>query len=149
MNESNVYAVANIKGDISSPGLKGIAYFKPFKDGTMVEIEINGLTSLKNYQFFPVQIHNGQNCNTSNGIFINVGPNYNPTYEKYPYEVGTLPPLASNNGYAYMKFYTTKFKVYEIENKLVVIYEASDNMESKGILGRKIGCGLVEKYVTI
>ena len=50
MNEESVYAVANIEGDISTPNLKGIAYFKPFKDGTMVEVEVSGLPGYKNYE---------------------------------------------------------------------------------------------------
>lgn len=149
MNDSNIYAVANIEGDISSPNLKGLAYFKPFKDGTMVEIEINGLPALKNYEIFPIHIHDGQNCNTVNGIFANVGGHYNPTNQNHPYHAGDMPPLFSNNGYAYLKFYTTRFKVYEIVNKLVIIHEATGNAENPTIFGRKIGCGLVEKFTTI
>ncbi len=144
-----MYAVANIKGDISSPNLKGIAYFYPYKDGTMVEIEVNGLPVGRNYQIFPIHVHDGQNCNTVNGVFANVGGHYNPTLEKHPYHAGDMPPLFSNNGYAYLKFYTTRFKVYDIENKLVIIHEATDNAENQANFGRKIGCGLIEKYITI
>lgn len=146
MNEQSVYAVANIEGDISSPNLKGIAYFKPFKDGTMVEVEVSGLPGYKNYELFPIHIHDGSDCNISNkGTFDNVLGHYNPTNEKHPYHAGDMPVLFSNNGYAYMKFYTTRFKAYEVENKLVIIHEPIEN-ENATIFGRKIGCGMIVKY---
>lgn len=146
MNEQSVYAVANIEGDISSPDLKGIAYFTPFKDGTMVEVEISGLPGYKNYELFPIHIHDGSNCIISNkGTFDNVLGHYNPTNEVHPYHAGDMPVLFSNNGYAYMKFYTTRFKAYEVENKLVIIHEAVLN-ENTNTFGRKIGCGKIQKY---
>ena len=146
MNEESVYAVANIEGDISSPNLKGIAYFKPFKDGTMVEVEVSGLPGYKNYELFPIHVHDGENCNISkDGSFDNVLAHYNPTGEEHPYHAGDLPVLFSNNGYAYFKFYTTRFKAYEVENKLIIIHEAVKN-ENTTIFGRKIGCGLIRKY---
>ena len=37
------------------------------------------------------------------------------------------PILFSNNGYAYMKFYTTRFKVFDVEDKLVIIHEVTKN----------------------
>lgn len=146
MNESRIYAVANIIGDISSPNLKGIVYFKPFKDGTMVEAEISGLPGYKNYQLFPIHIHEGKNCDISKtGTFDNVLGHYNPTNEEHPYHAGDMPILFSNNGYAYMKFYTTRFKVFDIEDKLVIIHEAVKD-ENVNTFGRKIGCGKIEKY---
>lgn len=146
MNEQSVYAVANIEGDISSPDLKGIAYFTPFKDGTMVEVEISNLPGYKNYELFPIHIHDGSNCDTSTkGTFDNVLGHYNPTNTSHPYHAGDIPVLFSNNGYAYMKFYTTRFKAYEVENKLVIIHEAIQN-ENATTFGRKIGCGKIKKY---
>lgn len=147
MNEESIYAVANITGDISSPNLKGIAYFKPFRDGTMVEVEVSGLPGYKNYQLFPIHIHDGKNCHISNaGTFDNVGEHYNPTGEEHPYHAGDLPVLFSNNGYAYMKFYTTRFKAFDVEGKLVIIHEEVTN-ENTTKFGRKIGCGKIEKYM--
>ena len=146
MNESSVFSVANIQGDISAPNLKGIAYFKPFKDGTMVEIEVSGLPGYKPSELFPVHIHDGKDCNIStSGTFDNVLGHYNPTNESHPYHAGDMPVLFSNNGYAYMKFYTTRFKTYEVENKLVIIHEAVQN-ENASTFGRKIGCGIIKKY---
>ena len=37
MNDENSYSVANISGDILAPNLNGVASFKPYKDGTMVD----------------------------------------------------------------------------------------------------------------
>lgn len=146
MNEPSIYLVANIQGDISTPNLKGIAYFKPFKEGTLVEIEISNLPNNKPYLLFPIHIHDGLNCNISkNGTFDNVGMHYNPTNENHPYHAGDMPVLFSNNGYAYLKFYTSRFKAYEVENKLVIIHEAIEN-ENQSTFGRKIGCGKIIKY---
>ncbi len=145
-NEQSVYAVANITGDISAPNLKGIAYFIPFKDGTMVEVEVTGLPGYKPYELFPIHIHDGKNCDVSStGTFDNVQGHYNPTNEEHPYHAGDMPVLFSNNGYAYMKFYTTRFKAFDIENKLVIIHEAVKN-QNETSFGRKIGCGKIEKY---
>ena len=137
MDEESVYAVSNITGDILAPNLKGIAYFRPYKDGTMVEVEVSNLPGIKNYGIFNIEIHNGKNCGISeSGTFGSITSVYNPTNKVFPFQVGDMPPLFSNNGYAYMRFYTTRFKYYEVENKLVVI---NSN-------GRKIGCGIIEKY---
>ena len=48
LTDENFYLTAYIKGDISSPNLNGIAYFKPFKDGVMVEVEV----SINHMNFF-------------------------------------------------------------------------------------------------
>ena len=147
MNEASIYCVANITGDISSPNLKGIAYFKPFKDGVMVEVEVSGLPGFKSYELFPIHIHDGINCDISNaGTFDKVLGHYNPTNEKHPYHAGDMPVLFSNNGYAYMKFYTTRFKVFDIENKVIIIHEPVEN-ENTSVFGRKIGCGKIEKFI--
>ena len=146
MVEDSVFSIANITGDISSPNLKGIAYFKPFKDGTMVEVEVSGLPGYKNYALFPIHVHDGKDCSLSKeGMFENVLGHYNPTNEEHPYHAGDMPILFSNNGYAYMKFYTTRFKAYEVEGKLVIIHEAVTDENAK-TFGRKIGCGVIKKY---
>ena len=56
MNDS-YYLVANIKGDISSPNLSGTAYFRPFKDGTLVEVEINDLPSNLDGYYIKVEVY--------------------------------------------------------------------------------------------
>lgn len=145
MNDS-YYLVANIKGDISSSNLNGTAYFRPFKDGTLVEVEINNLPGNKSYELFPIHIHDGIDCEISNlGTFGNVKEHYNPDGKEHPYHVGDMPVLFSNSGYAYMRFYTTRFKPYDIENKLVIVHEAIKN-ENEKVFGRKIGCGKIKLF---
>ena len=139
----NTYATASIKGDISSPNINGTAYFYPYKDGVMVEVEITGLPGYKPYELFPIHIHDGTNCDISNtGEFKNVLGHYNPTGESHPYHAGDMPVLFSNNGYAYLKFYTTRFKLYDIVGKLVIIHEPIQN-ENTTVFGRKIACGVI------
>lgn len=146
LTDENIYLTAYIKGDISSPNLNGIAYFKPFKDGVMVEVEVSGLPGYKSYELFPIHIHDGKNCDlSSDGTFLNVGKHYNPTNTSHPYHAGDMPLLFSNSGYAYMKFYTTRFKIYDIEGKLVIIHEATSDNNAK-TFGRKIGCGKIVRH---
>ena len=146
MQDENKYAVAKITGDISAPNLSGTAYFYPFKDGVMVEVEVLGLPGYKPYELFPIHIHDGNNCDLSeNGLFLNVQGHYNPTNTNHPYHAGDMPILFSNNGYAYLKFYTTRFKLYDIIGKLVIIHEPIEN-ENTSIFGRKIGCGIIKEF---
>ena len=146
LSDENIYLTAYIKGDISSPNLNGIAYFKPFKDGVMVEVEVSNLPGYKSYELFPIHIHDGKNCDiSSDGTFLNVGEHYNPTNTKHPYHAGDMPLLFSNSGYAYMKFYTTRFKIYDIEGKLVIIHESTSDNKAK-TFGRKIGCGKIVRH---
>lgn len=44
-----------------------------------------------------------------------------------------------------MKFYTTRFKIYDIEGKLVIIHEAISDNNAK-TFGRKIGCGKIVRH---
>lgn len=137
MNEDKSYCTADIKGDILAPNLSGVATFRPFKDGTMVEAEISNLPGYSNFGLYQIEIHNGTDCDISqSGNFSGITNTYNPTNTVFPFQSGDMPVLFSNNGYAYMKFYTTRFKYYEVEGKLVVI--KSNN--------RKIGCGKIIKY---
>lgn len=146
MNYQNIYASADIKGDISAPDLKGTAYFYPFKDGVMVEIEVSGLPGYKPYELFPIHIHDGLDCTISqSGTFENVSSHYNPTNTNHPYHAGDMPVLFSNNGYAYLKFYTTRFKLYDIIGKLVIIHVPIEN-ENTTVFGRKIGCGVIIEH---
>ncbi len=145
MNENNLYAVASIIGDITAPNLKGTAYFKPFRDGVMVELEVSGLPVRNNYELFPVSIYDSKNCDISiSGIFNNIGSSFNPSSKKHPLMEGDMPYLFSNNDYAYLKFYTTRFKIYDVIGKLIVIHEPLNDFNSN-IYGRKIGCGKIVK----
>lgn len=146
MQDENKYAVAKITGDISAPNLNGTAYFYPFKDGVMVEVEVLGLPGYKPYELFPIHIHDGKNCDLSkSGTFLNVQEHYNPTNTNHPYHAGDMPVLFSNNGYAYLKFYTTRFKLFDIIGKLVIIHEPIEN-ENTTTFGRKIGCGIIKEF---
>ena len=146
MQDENKYAVAKITGDISSPNLSGTAYFYPFKDGVMVEVEVLGLPGYKPYELFPIHIHDGKNCDLSkSGTFLNVQGHYNPSNTDHPYHAGDMPVLFSNNGYAYLKFYTTRFKLYDIIGKLIIIHEPIQN-ENTSAFGRKIGCGIIKEF---
>lgn len=140
---NNIYALAQIKGNEKYPNIIGYAFFKPVNSGIICQIEINNLPNKKDYEWFPIHIHGGENCSMKNGKFNNIKDHYNPENRPHPYHKGDLPVLFSNNGYAFMTFYTTNFKLSEIENKLVVIHEPSDN-DNPTTFGEKIACGKIE-----
>jgi superoxide dismutase, Cu-Zn family len=72
---------------------------------------------------------------------------YNPLFINQPHgnHVGDFPVLFSNYGYAYMCFFTDKFKVADIIGKLVVIHENSDDYRTQpaGNSGKKLACGVI------
>lgn len=78
--------------------------------------------------------------------FPNTGNHYNPDNVPHPEHVGDLPPLLSNNGYAWMSFYTGRVNLNDVIGRSVVIHSMRDDFTSQpsGNSGDKIGCGVIE-----
>lgn len=79
--------------------------------------------------------------------FPNTGNHYNPGNVPHPEHAGDLLPLLSNNGYAWMVFYTGRVNVEDIIGRSVVIHSMRDDFSSQpsGNSGDKIGCGVIER----
>ena len=79
--------------------------------------------------------------------FPNTGNHYNPGNVPHPEHAGDLPPLLSNNGYAWMTFYTGRINIEDVAGKSLVIHSMRDNFTSQpsGDSGDKIGCGVIEE----
>lgn len=79
--------------------------------------------------------------------FPNTGNHYNPGNVPHPEHAGDLLPLLSNNGYAWMSFYTGRVNVEDIIGRSVVIHSMRDDFTSQpsGNSGDKIGCGVIER----
>ena len=143
MNEK---AIAYVYGSAEYPRLQGRVTFHQIQDGVLITAEVHGL---------PVE----QDClvEFSVSIFTRVmfvqeilttllqtlGGHYNPTNCPHPYHAGDLPPLFSNNGYAFMSVLINKFTVNEIIGRTVIIHSQPDDFTTQpsGNSGKKIACG--------
>ena len=79
--------------------------------------------------------------------FPNTGNHYNPGNVPHPEHAGDLLPLLSNNGYAWMTFYTSRINIEDIIGRSVVVHSMRDDFTTQpsGNSGDKIGCGVIER----
>ena len=140
-------AIAVIKGNRQYPQLEGsIRFFRTPYEGVLVCAEVSGLPDRRSRMrsdFFAMHIHEQGDCSHA---FENVGMHYNPESMPHPYHAGDLPPLLSNDGYAWTAFYDERFTIGEIIGKSVIIHSQSDDFRSQpsGDAGEKIACGEIE-----
>ena len=136
-------AVANVRGSIDYPQLHATVRFTQRTNGVLVAVQAEGLPPNKVLGF---HIHNGVSC-TGNAAdpFADSDGHYNPARVEHPYHAGDLPPLFSNNGYAYMTVLTNRFTVREIAGKAVIIHGSPDDFTTQpsGNSGTKIACGII------
>ncbi len=138
-------ARAFIRGNREVPGLYGVVTFYETRDGgVIVCAEVFGLPTNGDapFSFYGMHIHESGNCLPP---FDRTGGHYNPANTAHPNHAGDLPPLQGNRGYAWMCFYTERFKLREILNKSLVIHSMRDDFTSQpaGDSGTKIGCGVI------
>lgn len=144
------FAVARIKGSCKYPNIQGFVFFKQGKCGTIVTAEIRGLPYICDKcdnEIFAFHIHSGSCCTgNSEDPFADVGMHYNPNGCEHPHHSGDLPPLFSNNGYAYMTTVTNRFCVDEIIGKTIIIHRMPDDFTTQpsGNSGAKIACGEIK-----
>ena len=86
-----------------------------------------------------------QNPNGNGEPFPMSGTHYNPHNCPHPYHAGDMPPLFGTNGYAFLSFITSRFKVNEIIGKTVIIHSSPDDFTTQpsGNSGTKIACGVI------
>ena len=144
------YAVANIKGSKSHSRIKGKVKFYPWKDGSIVKVEIMDLPTVNKNNFFGFHIHEGSKCVEEEGkpAFESVGGHLNIEKDEHPQHVGDLPLLYSNNGYAYMEFFTNRFTPNEVISHTVIIHEHKDDLmtDPAGNSGNRIACGEIVRF---
>lgn len=144
----NNFAFAKIKGSNKYPNLYGKVSFKQLRDGVLVTVEVNGLPIDKmcNSGIYGFHIHEGNSCTgTLEDPFFDAKSHYNKTECNHPYHSGDMPPLFGNNGYAYMSFFTDRFTVNDIIDRVVVVHSMPDDMKTQpsGNSGEKIACGKI------
>jgi len=111
----------------------------------MLEAEILGLPKTET-GFFAFHIHEGNGCGGED--FSETGGHYNPGGRMHPNHAGDLPPLLGDHGKAYMKVFTDRLFLEEVVGRTVVIHSNPDDFHTQpsGNAGKKIACGLIEKY---
>ena len=149
------YAQARMEGSSLAPNLDGEVRFYPVDNGTLVAAEVSGLprtqagtASTPPIGPFGFHLHDGSVCNPMGAEpFESAMGHYNPTGQPHPLHAGDFPVLFSNNGYAYMVFYTDRFKPSDIVGKTVIIHQNPDDFRTQpaGASGKRIGCGVVKK----
>lgn len=141
-------ACAKISGGDDYPSINGDVRFYQTPSGTLIAAQVFGLPNIGEpcrSQIFAFHIHEGTSC--SGIAFADTLGHYNPKGCEHPYHAGDLPPLFSNNGYAFSAFLTDRFSVAEVVGKTVVIHRGVDDFTSQpaGNAGEKIACGRIER----
>ncbi|MDO4945757.1 MAG: superoxide dismutase family protein [Ruminococcus sp.] len=144
-------AIAEIKGSKDNPQITGNVKLYQTHLGVIVYAEIKGLPeeqSICGSRIFAFHIHKGSECSGDmNDPFSNAMSHYNPDNCEHPYHAGDLPPLFSNNGYAFSIFLTDRFSVNEVIGKTVIIHDRPDDFTTQpsGNSGTKIACGVIRR----
>ena len=137
------HAVAEISGGKMHPEIRGEVRFFQTNLGVMVVADVRGLplmdTRCEN-PIFAMHIHSGESCEEPE-------THYNPDNCPHPYHSGDLPPLFSNDGYAFEATLTNRFDIAEIIEKTVVIHSKPDDFKTQpsGDSGEIIACGVIRE----
>ena len=140
------HAIAEISGGKAYPEIRGEVRFYQTNLGVVVMSDVRGLPVVNekcNYPVFALHIHQGESCEGDD--FAETKGHYNPENCPHPYHSGDLPPLFSNDGYAFEATLTNRFDISEIIGKTVVIHSKSDDFKTQpsGDAGDKIACGVI------
>lgn len=146
------HAQAYLNASSKYPNIKGTVRFFQTNMGVIVASEVTGLPSTGDKcksPIFAFHIHSGESCSGNlNDEFANTGVHYNPQNCPHPYHAGDLPPLFSNDGYAFEVTLTNRFTVSEIIGKTAVIHSMPDDFKTQpsGDSGEKIACGEIKLF---
>ena len=144
-------AVADIRGSIAYPAINGIANFYQVREGVLIVISIFGLPDISQPckdGIFAMHIHSGGSCTgNAEDPFADVKMHYNPDNCPHPQHAGDLPPIFSNEGFAWSSFLTNRFSVEEIIGKTIIVHDLPDDFTTQpsGNSGQKIACGIISK----
>ena len=143
-------ATAWVTGGKDYPSISGLTKFyqTPY-DGILIEAEFFNLPNQNaegSSDFYAMHIHEFGDCSNS---FEKTGAHYNPDFALHPNHAGDMPPLLSNQGYAYSVFYDKRFTLAEIIGKSVIIHSKADDFTTQpsGNAGVKIACGEIMRTI--
>ena len=135
-------ALAIIHGNAINPMLEGtVSFYNTPNDGVIIQVEVFHLHDNPS-GFFGMHIHQYGNCDIP---FDKTGNHFSKTETYHPNHTGDLPPLLSDNGYAWMVFYDSRFVSSDVIGKSIIIHSKRDDFTSQpsGDSGEKIGCGII------
>lgn len=80
--------------------------------------------------------------------FETAGNHLNTENDKHPNHIGDLPMIYSNNGYAYLSFFTSRFMPDKVIDKTLIIHKDIDDFitDPAGNSGERIACGKIMMY---
>lgn len=141
-------ARADIKGGADNHNISGYAELFPYRNGTVMIIELWGLpysTEPCADNILAIHIHEGESCSQNEGMFSAVGGHFNPKSCPHPAHAGDLPPLFSAHGYAWLGFFTDRFTPGEVSGKTIIIHSKRDDFTTQpaGDSGDRIACGII------
>ncbi|HHT62108.1 MAG: superoxide dismutase family protein [Bacillota bacterium] len=147
-------AYAHIIGGPLAPDIRGIVYLRDVPGGAEVYANITGLPPYRPAQGDspPVgphgfHIHERGDCSVGdpNDPFQGAGGHWNPTNQPHGNHAGDFPVLFSNNGNAWMIFFTDKFNVKDTLGKAIIIHENPDDYRTQpaGAAGKRLACGII------
>lgn len=146
-NKPNAYAL--LHGNKANSSINGKISFYFISKGCLVVSEIFGLPKSNEKCIIPIfayHIHENGDCSLDkNDTFSKVGSHLNNNKCDHPYHMGDMPPIFSNNGYAFSVFYTERFKLSDVYGKSVIIHSKTDDFKTQpsGDAGEKIACGII------
>lgn len=141
-------AMAWVADNKDNPKISGLVkFYQTTNGGVLVEAEFFGLPGFNTEEgsgFFAMHIHNSPDCGNH---FSNVGTHFNPDNLPHPFHAGDLPPLLSNQGYAWTAFFDRRFTIDEIIGKSVIVHASPDDFTTQpsGNSGNVIACGDIRR----
>lgn len=149
-------AFARIIGGPLAPNIRGTVTFRDVQGGVIICINVTGLPPYKpgTENTLPVgphgfHIHQNGTCEIGDpgNPFTAAGGHWNPTNQPHGNHAGDFPVIFSNDGRAFMCFFTNKFRISEVIGKSVIIHESPDDYRSQpaGNAGRRLACGVIQR----
>lgn len=141
-------AVAVLSGSPMYPEITGVVKFYSLPEsGLLIAAELSELPlgepeDDSTPAFFAMHIHEAGDCSHS---LEHTSMHYNPDNMPHPKHAGDLPPLLSNDGYAWTVFYDSFLTLPMILNRSLVIHRNPDDFTTQpaGNAGEKIACGVI------
>jgi len=149
-------AVALVKGGPLRPQIEGIVSFFDALNGAWVCAEVRGLPPYQPATNVepPVgphgfHIHEFGICQVGDpeNPFQATGGHWNPTNQPHGNHAGDFPVLFSNQGYAYMCFFSNAFKPEQVIGKSIIIHRSPDDYRTQpaGDSGKRLACGVIQR----
>ena len=142
-------AYSDVIGSSDYPLLHGHVQFFSYRKGTLITGEFWGLPYSEEScasNLCALHIHKQGDCKDAHADhFTEAKGHYNPTDCPHPAHAGDLPPLFSNEGYAWFSFYTDRFLVADIIGRSLIVHAQADDFTTQPARnsGDRIACGTI------